>query len=79
MTDPSYTNAYSAGYADGIAAEKSVASPDLQVLSLANALDALALHCANLPRSHDACLECECAILLGRVVHMSDNLRERSL
>lgn len=64
---------YAEGYDAGLNAERSVASPDLQVLSLANALDALALHCAN-KYPHRKCVECETTMLLARVVAIGNRM-----
>lgn len=66
---------YAGGYADGLVAGKSLSSPnpDPQVLSFANALDALALHCANIV-PHKDCVECETAMILARVVSMGNRM-----
>ena len=74
-------NDFSAGYDAGLAAAKSLVQPpaDLQVLSLANALDVLARHAASMDSHdeewHDNCLECNTIMLLSRVVEFGEQLR----
>ncbi len=52
---------------------------DLEVISLARALDALGLHAAMMDNAdedhHDACLECSTMQLLARVVGFGNQLR----
>ena len=60
---------YARGFADGLAAQRSLVSHDLQVLSLANALDAIALHVGLVGElAHERCVACETAKVLARVV-----------
>ncbi len=65
----------------GINRDLSVLGQNLSVLSLANALDTLALHAAAMDNqdvlNHTGCVECETMKLLTRVMRFGEQLREQ--
>lgn len=72
MDELEHARIFSDGFEQGLLAAKSMHSADLQVMSLAHALDALGQHIAQMrnagEETHERCVECSTIDLLAVVI-----------